>query len=193
MTTYSSTITDAPLRAAGRPKEIHWRFLTITKAISAALPNLKPADELSAGKITNFIPWIRRNALSGRKFQSLMEKAEPYCIGGLTGFITEKTETIPDKELAHKIANLVPGKRFVIKEQMFGNTIRPRRRIVFEKPPGFTKMDVPYGNFIHKVLVRGLVRSVPLLPVKTHSGLPPIPRRGWDWLGIGVLKGFWPI
>ena len=77
-------------------------------------------------------------------------------------------------------SNLVPGKRFLIEEQMFGNTIGPRKRIVFEKPPGFTKMDVLFREFYHQVLARGLVGPVPLLPVPAHSGLPPVPRRGCD-------------
>ena len=78
MTRYSSTITDASLRRRPTKGGI---FISLSLKIqafdlwplcpfapetiprgSAALRNLKPADELSAGKITNFIPWIRRNA-----------------------------------------------------------------------------------------------------------------------------------
>ena len=77
-------------------------------------------------------------------------KVEPYYTGGPTRFVTEKTEAIPNSDLAHKITNLVPGKRFVIEEQRFGNTIGPKKRVVFEKPPGFTKMDVPDGHCVIK-------------------------------------------
>jgi hypothetical protein len=140
-------------------------FVAITNAVTEALKALTPPDlhgplHVECRKdiwLVQLHDFITAQAMTGKEIRftntegkEFAAEVKPYYVGGPTRFVTEKTEAIPNRVLAHKIANLVPKRRFVIEEQCFGSTTGPKKRVIFFKPPGFAKMDIAFGNFTIK-------------------------------------------
>ncbi|KAJ5392889.1 hypothetical protein N7465_011863 [Penicillium sp. CMV-2018d] len=74
-------------------------------------------------------------------------RAESYYTAGPSQFVIDRTDTIISEEIARKISAMIPRTFFVVDEMRVGNTTGPKKWIVFAEPPGFSKMEIGFGDY----------------------------------------------
>lgn len=71
---------------------------------------------------------------------------DPCYVKGPQCFVTGSTGPIPDDVLIHRLAKEIPKNKFFVSKQIWGATTGPKRRVMFDKPPGFSRFTLAFGS-----------------------------------------------